>query len=109
MWNIFASEYIFKTDVLTVYEVKQFCQLQKKPLESVLRKRCSNKLCKVYKKHLCRVPFFNRKSGGLNSWFLLAKCLKTPVENGILSKDSGHWPASLIKMSLSTGVFQTFC
>ena len=34
-------------------------------------------------------------------WFLLAKCLKKQLwKSDILSKDAGHWPVSLIKMSL---------
>ena len=34
-------------------------------------------------------------------WFLLAKCLKKHLwKSDNLSKDAGHWPASLLKMSL---------
>ena len=41
--------------------------------------------------------FHLSKSG---SWFLLAKCLKHLSKSDILNKDAGHWPVSLLKMSV---------
>ena len=41
----------------------------------------------------------------LGSLFFLAKCLKNTCESDILSKDTGHRPASLRKRHSSTGAF----
>ena len=43
------------------------------------------------------VPFMDKPA----SWFLLGKCLKKHLwKSHILSKDAGHRPASLLKMTL---------
>ena len=44
-------------------------------------------------------PIFHLNKPGC--WFLLAKCLKKHLwKSDILIKDAGHWPVSLLKMSL---------
>ena len=44
-------------------------------------------------------PMFHLNKPGC--WFLLAKCLKKCLwKSSILSKDAGHWPVSLLKISL---------
>ena len=50
------------------------------------------------KQTLANVPF---KQTRYSIWFLLAKYLKKHLwKSDILSKDPGHWPVSLYKMSL---------
>ena len=45
-----------------------------------------------------------------DNWFtLLAKDVKRQWKSDIFSKDTGHWPTTLLKCHNCTGVFHAFC